>query len=294
MAQQYAPATVEDGRVEIDGVEVHYLTAGSEGAAIILVHGIGLDSAKLSWEHTIPALSDTYHVFAPDLPGHGESDTPTAPYSIAYYADVIERFMDALNIDHATLVGQGIGGRIALECVLRDETRVDRLVLVDPIGLTDDVPGGRTALLGTVPGIQRLRYRLLGRSRRLTAASLRRLSGTTEWVTPEFVDDVRAAARRPGAERVLKRFRRRELGPRGFRTSVENRLTDVSVPTLLIHGRHDSIVPVTSTIRARSLLPDAELRIVDCGHWPPREWPEEFSQILGEYLAATADVERPA
>jgi pimeloyl-ACP methyl ester carboxylesterase len=277
---------VEDGRVVVDGAEIHYLTAGHDGPAVVLLHGGGLDSAAVSWREALPALADGYQVFAPDLPGYGESDSPEAPYSIEYFTHTLSGFMDALNIAHASLVGISMGGGIAISYALAHPDRVDRLVAVDSYGLTSEVPGGKLGyLVVRLPQFRRLTYGALRRSRRLTRASVRRMVGSPDVVTPGMVVEIEREAKREDAGRAFNRFQRAEIGWQGLNTEFTDRLDELSVPTLFVHGTEDTLVPVEASIRAATLVPEAKLEIMDgVGHWPPRERPEEFVAVVRDFL----------
>ena len=98
--------------VVADGIRIHLVEAG-EGPALILLHG--LTASHFTWEHTIPAFADRWRVIAPDLPGHGRSDKPDAPYTIDFYAGVIRSLARALDVEEAFVVGNSLGGQIAVD-----------------------------------------------------------------------------------------------------------------------------------------------------------------------------------
>ena len=281
-----ATADVSGARVrhvELDGLGVRYLVAG-EGPPIVLVHGGGMDSAAVSWRETIPALASDHTVYAPDLPGFGCSDDPTETPRPAYYAGVLVRFLDALGLEGVDLVGVSMGGAVSLGLALDHPGRVRRLVLVDSYGLGGRVPGGRVAaLLTQSPGVLEATWALLARSRRLTGLVLR---GTVhpDNLTPGLVDEVFDLIRRRRVGAFVA-FQRVEVHQDGLRTNYLDRLPDLAVPTLLVHGEDDRFVPAEWTVRAGTLIPDAEVRILPrCGHWAPRERPERVNELLGDFL----------
>src|SRR5690606_7722211 len=105
-------------------------------------------------------------------------------------------------------------------------------------------------------------------------------------VTSELVEAVHQELERPDAERSFVAWLRGELRPFGFGTSFESRLQEVSVPTLLLQGRNDRVVPVGKAARASNRIPGALLRVVeDCGHWVPREAGEVFRRELMAFTA---------
>jgi len=281
-------ARVESKRIGIavdgDPTELRYLAAGPESAdesPIVLLHGIGLDAAGVSWKHLLPQLGRENRVFAPDLPGHGESDTPDVAYTTDYYRDALRAFLAALDVEGVRLVGISMGGALALGHAL-DGGRVERLVLVDSYGLGRDAPwrpGGYGLL--RIPGFDRLLSAGFGLNPAAVAGSL---AGLTVAAPPEFVADVRASITR-GAARALARWQRDEFRASRLRTCYRDRLDELDVPTLLVHGREDPIFPVAWSERAANRAPEARCKIIDrCGHWPPREQPEKFNRVVGGFL----------
>jgi len=286
--QTQSTARVESKRVGVavdgDSVELRYLAAGSENAdesPIVLLHGIGLDAAQVSWKHLLPHLSHENHVLAPDLPGHGESDAPDVAYTTDYYRETLQEFLAALDVDRVRLVGISMGGALALGHAL-DSGRVERLVLVDSYGLGRDAPwrpGGYGLL--RVPGFDRFLSAGLGLNPAAVAGSL---AGITVATAPEFVADVQRSIT-PGAARALARWQRDEFQAGGLRTCYRDRLDELDAPTLLVHGREDPIFPVAWSERAAERIPDAKYEIIEqCGHWPPREQSEKFNRVVGEFL----------
>src|SRR5215218_11340298 len=120
--------TVEKQDVEIDGLPIRYL-AGGEGPSLVLLHGAG-DNA-LDWRWVMPPLADTHRVYAPDLPGSPDSARPVADYSPAFFERFVAGFLDALGVERVAMVGNSLGGLVALRLALSEPARVTALVLVD-------------------------------------------------------------------------------------------------------------------------------------------------------------------
>ena len=127
-----ANAAVEAQNVEIDGLPIRYLAAG-EGSPLVLLHGAGDNS--LDWRWVMPALAAGHRVYAPDLPGSPDSAKPAADYSPAFFERFVSAFLDALDVGRATLVGNSLGGLIALRLALSEPERAGALVLVNSAGL---------------------------------------------------------------------------------------------------------------------------------------------------------------
>lgn len=279
-------------RVFVGDHDVFYHVAG-DGPPVVLLHGGGWDAAALSWRETVPALAENHTVYAPDLPGYGDSDPPERTPSVDSYGTFVGDFLDAVSIDTAALVGVSLGGSVALAVALSRPERVSRLVLVDSYGLGGMVPGGSLgALFVRIPWLSEAIERLLTRRRRLTALSVRSIVHPAN-LTPELVDEVWAVARDHDG-RTWRAFQRNEVGFGGLKTNYVARLPDLSVPTLLVHGENDSLVPVEWSVRAGTLIPDAEVRILpQCGHWPPREVPKQFTELVSAFLDADAQSNSP-
>ena len=280
---------VETSWVRVDGLRVRCLAAGTgEGLPpALLLHGGGFDAAEFSYRHAIEPLSRLRPVLAFDWPGYGGSDTPNLRYDLAYYARFLERLMDSLGIERAALVGVSMGGGAALSFALRSPERVEKLVLVASYGLGKDIPYGRLGyLLVHAPLAADMVYALLRRSRRSLLWGLRRIVHDPGVVSDELVEEARRLLNQPASGRAFRSFRRSEVGWGGLNTDLSDRLGELAAPTLLLHGEHDRVVPVEWAQRAHERLPDSELRVLQgCGHWPSREYPNEFNRVVAGFLA---------
>jgi pimeloyl-ACP methyl ester carboxylesterase len=275
----------ETATVTLDGVDVTY-RAGGEGPALVLLHGGGIDEGRLSWRAVAPALAEEFRVFAPDWPGYGASGAPESTPTVDYLLGVLDRFLDAVAVESATFVGVSMGGAVGLSYALSRPERVDRLVAVDSYGLGGTVPGGPLgAALVRVPGLLGATWWLLRRSDRALAATVRGIVGPGN-LTSDLLADVRRATARPGAGESFAAFQRAEVGFVGLRTNLLDRLPDLSVPTLFVHGERDPLVPVAWAVRAATVA-DAEVRVLPgVGHWAPREDPQGVLRAVGPFLEA--------
>jgi pimeloyl-ACP methyl ester carboxylesterase len=279
---------VETTWARVDGLRVRCLVAGTGGAPpVLLLHGGGFDAADFSYRYAIEPLSHLRPVLAFDWPGYGGSDTPNLRFDLAYYARFLERLMDYLGIQRAALVGISMGGGAALSFALRSPERVEKLILVSSYGLGKDVPCGSLGyLLVHAPLAVDLVYALLRRSRRSLRWGLHRIVHDPRVVSDELVEEARRLLYQPASGRAFRSFRRSEVGWDGLNTDLSDRLGELATPTLLIHGEGDRLVPVEWARRAHEHLPDSELRVLQCcGHWPPRECPDEFNRAVVNFLA---------
>ncbi len=280
-------ADFESKSIKVDGLNIRYITAGERGSPVLLLHGGGTDSALLSWRLSIGRISQSHRVFAPDLPGYGESDKPKVKYTNEYYVDFLGKIMDALKLERASLVGISMGGGISLGFTLKSPERVDKLVLVDSYGLGREIPGGvRSYLLVHLPLLLEMAWMMERQSRWVARWSLRWIFYNPQTVTDELVDEIWQLMKKPGVGRAFASFQRSEVRWGGVNTDFVDRLHEITVATLILHGAEDSLVPVSWAERAHRLIKGSELHIFpECGHWPPREKTEEFNRVVLEFLA---------
>lgn len=277
-------------RVKADGVTSFYLEAGERGAPpVVLLHGLGATCA--SFLPTLWDLSRDHHVIAVDLPGFGESDKPVRPLHAPYFARWLVAFLDELAIDRAHLVGNSMGGRIALETGLRFPSRVRRLGLLAPslAWRRYRMAAGLVRLLR--PEIALMPLPML----HLLAVRVLRLL----FAVPERVSD---AAMNAAADEFVRIF----ATPRGrvalFHAAREiyldrpeggdgfwSRLPSLSVPALFIFGDRDRLVPRAFVKHVRRAAPTAIVEVFQsCGHVPQFELPEKTHARLRAFFAGNA------
>ncbi|MBL8092722.1 MAG: alpha/beta fold hydrolase [Anaerolineales bacterium] len=283
-AQQTSP--VDSRWVTVDGLRIHALVAGEAGSPVVLLHGAGVDSARLSWEETIGPLAREHRVYAPDLPGYGQSDKPDVIYNAAFYTTFLAHLLDAWQLPKVSLVGLSMGGAIALSFTLAHPERVARLVPVDPYGIMPKVAWHRTSYLYVHSPLNELSYWFFRQSRSMVRWSLlASLISNPERVTDQLVDDVFAASRAPQAGKAFSSFQRHDLTWNGLRTNYLDRLHEIAAPTLFVHGEKDPGVPVAYARQAHAQVKGSQLHVMQgCLHWPMRDRPGEFNRVLVEFL----------
>jgi pimeloyl-ACP methyl ester carboxylesterase len=262
------------------GIRVRVAEAGrAEDPPVILLHGWG--ASLYMFRHALALLPPRgFRAIAVDLRGYGLSDHPRASgaYSLAAYLGDLEALFDALGIDRAMLVGQSMGGGIALHYALSHPERVARLVLINPVGL---VPIGWVSLVRLVPQIlmDRLGRRVLPRW--LTRFILRHIAyGDGSLVTERDVDENWVPTQRPGFVHAVR------AGITEFDWSpiAPAESLGLAVPTLLILGRSDRVVRNAGAAAER--LPGARVVRMEGGHCVHEEHPEEVYGLVGGFIAA--------
>jgi pimeloyl-ACP methyl ester carboxylesterase len=273
--------------LKVAGLRIHCLRAGTAGPAIVLLHGSGFDAAGVSFGTSLAALASRCRVYAPDLPGFGESDPMPRHWGFAEYSAFLAPLLEELELQHVSLVGVSMGGGIALGFALKAPNQIDRMVLIDSACLDDTLPGGRaTWFLVHLPGVSTFQWRLLASSRRLmrwvVQGAMPHRSGQ---VSSAMLDRVMTSMRRPGAAAAFHAWERREVGWHRLRTSYVNQLPSLHVPTLILHGADDPLLPVAIAERACRLIPNAQLKVIpDCGHLAPLDQPDAVTRALEDFL----------
>lgn len=269
--------------LEVGQAGLSFLTAG-EGTPIVLLHGIG-DSA-VDWQWIIPRLADRYRVYAIDWPGSGESTGFTADDIPAFFEEVLLGFLDAAGIRSPILVGNSLGGLIAIRVAAAEPSRFSAVVLVDSAGLGREVHPSQQLVarrgigeLGAAWGATPLG----SRQRAWLRAEL--MFHRLRHVPQEWLEEQRRLALRPGFLWTWLDVLRAVVGPEGQRQIVLDQLARLTMPTLVVWGERDRVVPPKQAREAARRLPRGELvTIADCGHLPQVEQPEQLAHAILGFL----------
>lgn len=279
---------MENQYINVDGVNTHYLKAGTGERIVVLLHGGGLDNAALSWELLIPDLAETHTVFALDWPGYGKSDTPDEKFVVSYYVQFFEKFVKLLGLTKVSLVGISMGGAIAIGFTLNNPKLVDSLILVDSYGLQKKAPFHKLSYLYVnFPGVRSFTWWLV-RQRWMIKYSLSSILKRPGSITEEIVERVHQQALQPGAGQAFADLQDGDITWAGLKTVFLNRLPEIQQKTLVIHGGKDTLVPLAASQEAARLIPNAEFILMEgCGHWPQRDHPELFNKIVTKFLSCS-------
>lgn len=270
----------------IHGNDVAYRRAG-EGPVLLLLHGIAGSSE--TWMPAMRLLQRDYTVIAPDFLGHGASAKPPGDYSLGNYAAGLRDFLDMLEIDRATVVGQSYGGGVALQFAYQFPERCERLALVDAGGLGREVSW--LLRLVTLPGAEYVLPALFLAPVRdwgnsvlsfLKDRGVRSDRATEMWRSFGSLTD-------PANRAAFVRTMRAVIEPGGQAVSATDRLYLArEMPTLIVWGDRDKIIPVTHAYKAHEAMPHSRLEIVEgVGHFPHVEDPFRFVEILVDFLHGT-------
>ena len=280
---------MEHKTVNLDGVNVHYVEAGV-GPALVLVHGLG--ASHVTWHENIQPLADAgFRVFAPDLPGHGDSDKPESiNYDPLAGADLIDSFLTAAGVERAALVGNSAGGLVAALYALEHPKRVERLILVAAGGLGRDMTW--FLRLVSLPVLGEIIYQPWLQS--VGQLNRKMLFHRTPPIADEVFSELDRVRSLPGSQRALLRSIRSSINYAGLREQrfILDRLTQLEMPVLTIWGENDLILPVEHASSVRNALPSSLVKTIpECGHWPQMEKAAEFNQLLTLFLEGALDQE---
>ncbi len=259
-----------------NGLATNYLDQGS-GEPVILIHGSGPGvTGYANWRLTIPALAEKYRVLAPDMAGFGYTERkPDTTYNLEFWMAHLCGFMDALKIERARFVGNSFGGALTLAFATRYPERVDRLVLMGSVGTEFELTPGLDAVWGYEPSEENMR------------ALVYSFAYRTDFITDDLIRSRYAASRRPGYQESYAALfpapRQRHINAL---STPEASLCALPHRVLIVHGRDDRIIPLSSSLKLHQLIPHSDLHVFgECGHWTQIEKNAQFLTLVRDFFA---------
>jgi pimeloyl-ACP methyl ester carboxylesterase len=273
--------------LDLHGDRVAYIDVGSGDETLLLLHGMA--GSSQTWRAVVPQLSKRYRVIAPDLLGHGESAKPRSDYSLGAFAVSLRDLLDELGITRVTVVGQSLGGGVAMQFVYQHPDYCQRLVLISSGGLGQDV--GWTLRLLSAPGAELILPVIApppvvraGNKLRswLSAASIQSPRGAEMWSAYSSLADAQT-------RQAFLRTLRSVVDYRGQAVSALNRMHLTSeLPLMIIWGDQDHIIPVEHGHALDELRPGCRLEILPgVGHFPHVEKPNDVVDLLEDFISTT-------
>ncbi len=266
--------------ITLDGHSTHYIEKGA-GEPVILIHGFFFNSYL--WNKNIDALADKFKVYAIDLWGFGYSTRDPMEYGYPLYADQLLKFMDALDIQKASLVGQSMGGGTSIFFSVNHRDRVNKLILVDPAGMPNPLP-----ILGKITNLPKVGEFLLG----MKSDFYRKMVLSTTFIhdkgviTESYFENVTRFQKIKGTTEILLKILRKQF----FHTLPDeiHRLGEMDVPILIIFGRQDKAVPLERGKEMHKVLRGSRLEIFEqAGHCPHDEQSQKFNQLAVDFLSSS-------
>ena len=276
-------------KTTLHGRELAYREAGAgEGKpTLLLIHGMAGSSG--TWREMIPRLESSYHILAPDLPGHGESSLDFDDYSLGAMASALRDLLVVKGVRRCTVIGHSLGGGVALQFVYQYPDFCERIALIGSGGLGKEVnwilrllavPGAELPLTGAAaPFLVSAGDRARGF---LTGKGVRAVSLEEPWAAYESLG-------KPGHRRTFFKTLRAVVDNKGQAVSANNRLHLAGqLPFQLIWGDRDPIIPVSHGHATHDAIPGSRLAIVEgTGHYPHVEDPAAVERIITEFMEST-------
>ena len=254
-------------RIKVGELDVHYLTGGC-GDPLVVIHGGG--SGAEGWLQNVTELSEHYRIYVPDLPGFGHSQPMDGDYGIPEFVKFVEDFTHSLGLRSFHLVGHSIGGGIALHYALKFPHKIGKLVLVSSMFLGKEIALWVRVLSSSIF------FRSLGVA---VVAILKAIKWLLNLVYAplKFVNPLPQAKVNLGKSITMLEEQA---------TVVMGQLSELIMPTLLVWGANDGIVPVSQAYAAAQLIPDCQLHVFEgCGHSVYKQKIKEFSHLLTNFLS---------
>ena len=263
--------------VTANGIKTNYLEDG-KGTPVVFVHGSGPGvTAYANWRLVMPGLAPHYRALAPDMVGFGYTDRPAGvTYNVQTWADQTIGFMDALDIQTASVVGNSFGGGIALRMATQHPERIDKLVLMGSMGVSFPITDGLDRVWGYQPSVENMK------------AMLGIFAYSPELQNDDELARVRyEASIQPGFQEAFS-----SMFPAPRQSSVEamttpdEELRKISKETLIVHGRDDKVIPLENSYRLLQLIDRSQLHVFGrCGHWTQIERADDFVRLVDDFLS---------
>jgi 2-hydroxymuconate-semialdehyde hydrolase len=258
----------------------HDLNSTAAGVPLLLIHGSGPGvSAFANWRLVMPKFAERRRVIAPDMVGFGFTDRPAdQTYTLDNWVAHAIGLLDALALPQVDLVGNSFGGALSLALAIRHPQRVRRLVLMGAAGVHFELTSALDAVWGYQPSFENMRVMmdLFAYDRSLVNDELAQLRYQAS-IRPGFQESFSAMFPAP---------RQRSIAALA---SPESDIAKLSQQTLVIHGREDQVIPMATSLKLASLIPNAQLHVFGkCGHWTQIEHSARFARLVTDFLDEAA------
>ena len=260
---------VEEKFIQIDGNKIRYLESGNSKKTLVLIHGLGASAER--WSQVIPIFAKQFRVIAPDLIGFGYSDKPLVDYTPEFFLDFLEKFFVAFNIDRPNIIGSSLGGQLSIEYASSHSQNIEKLVLVSPAG----------AMKQSTPALDAYIMAALYPNDQSAKNAFEIMEASGEAVADEIINGFVERMRLPNAKLA---FMSTVLGLKNSEL-ITSKLSSISVPTLIVWGSNDPVIPINYADDFISSIQDCTFfRMDGCGHTPYVQDPFVFTSKVLEFL----------
>jgi 2-hydroxymuconate-semialdehyde hydrolase len=258
------------------GIRTNVHDLGS-GHPLLMIHGSGPGvTAWANWRLAVPVLARQARVIAPDMVGFGYTERPAGQrYDMDTWVAQAIGVLDALDVEQTDLVGNSFGGALALALTIRHPERVRRLVLMGSVGVPFSITPGLDAVWGYAPSLARMRELLdiFAYDRNLVTDELAQLRYEAS-IRPGFQESFAAMFPAPRQRWV------------DAMASSEGDIRRIAHETLVLHGREDRVIPLSTSLTLSNWIPRAQLHVFgQCGHWTQIEHAARFAQLVGNFIS---------
>ena len=260
---------VEEKFLQVDENKIRYLESGDSKKTLVLIHGLGASAER--WDQVIPLFSDDYRVIVPDLIGFGYSDKPLVDYTTEFFSNFLEKFLIVSDIKRPNLIGSSLGGQIAAEYAASHSQEIEKLVLVSPSGNMEK----------STPALDAYIMAALYPNEQSAKNAFELMEGAGHNVHEKIISGFVERMRLPNAKLA---FMSTLLGIKNSGL-ITSKLQTISVPTMIIWGENDPVIPIHHADSFISTIQDCRFfRMDGCGHTPYVQYPYVFASKVLEFL----------
>lgn len=259
---------VQENFIDVDGNKIRFLETGHSKSTLVLVHGLGASAER--WNKVIPFFAKDYHLIVPDLIGFGLSDKPLVDYTTDFFSEFLNKFLESNGIENPYIIGSSLGGQVTAEYASK-YTNLSKLTLVSPSGVMKQ----------STPALDAYIMAALYPNEPNAKNAFEMMEGSGIEADPEIVESFIERMKMPNAKMA---FMSTILGLKNAEI-ITTKLQTINVPTLIIWGSDDPVIPLKHADGFVSSIKDCRFYRMDgCGHTPYVQSPKEFSEIVLDFL----------
>ena len=260
---------VQENFIDVEGNKIRYLETGHSKSTLILVHGLGASAER--WSRAIPYFEKEYHIIVPDLIGFGYSDKPVVDYTTDFFSDFLKKFLDSLGIEKPNIISSSLGGQVTAEYASKNKN-IKKLTLVSPSGVMKQ----------STPALDAYIMAALYPNEANAKNAFEMMEGSGLEVDASIVEGFIERMKLPNAKMA---FMSTILGLKNAEM-ITNKLQSINVPTLIVWGSADPVIPINHADGFVSSIKDCRFyRMDNCGHTPYVQDPKGFAKIVLDFLS---------
>lgn len=259
---------MQENFIKVDDNKIRFLETGHSKKNLVLVHGLGASAER--WNKTIPFFEKDYHLIIPDLIGFGLSDKPLVDYTTDFFSDFLGKFLGSIGVENVSILGSSLGGQVSASYV-SNNNNIEKLILVSPSGI----------MKTSTPALDAYIMAALYPNEVNAKNAFEMMEGSGIEADPQIIEGFIERMKLPNAKMA---FMSTILGLKNAEIITE-KLQMINVPTMIIWGSDDPVIPIQHADGFVSSIKDCRFYRMDgCGHTPYVQKPQEFAEIVIEFL----------